>query len=921
MVEQDYKATLQLPKTEFAMKANLAQREPQMLAEWQAQGLYQKIRSARRGQPVFILNDGPPYANGPIHMGHALNRILKDIVIKSRTMSGYDAPCIPGWDCHGLPIELQVEKKFGKVNTKLDAKAFRAECRKYANGQMELQKVSLQRLGITIDWDNPYITMAPSYEADVIRALAGVCKAGHLVRGEKPVYWCVACGSALAEAEVEYFPKTSPAITVRFSVQDLSVLAKIFELKAIPTLPCATLIWTTTPWTLPANEGCAFAANAYYALVQHEQELLIVAEDLCASVFGDKPYTLIGRALGQALEHVKFTHPFLERTSLGIVGDHVTLDTGTGIVHTAPAHGPDDFMVGQKYGLPVENPVGPHGKFIAGTPFVEGLSVAQADPVVIELLQARGKLFANVNLEHSYPCCWRHKTPLIFRATPQWFIHLSPELKANTLAAVDTVAWLPAWGKARMRLMVQGSPDWCISRQRAWGVPIAVLIHKETQQLHPRTTELLLKVAEQVETRGVEAWYDCDPAELIGEEAKDYDKVLDVVDVWFESGVVHAAVLDKFAGQQYPADVYLEGSDQYRGWFQSSLMTAMILKGVPPYKTVITHGYIVDEQGRKMSKSLGNGIEPEQVIKTLGADVLRLWTASVDYKGETAVSDQILVRTTEAYRRIRNTARFLLANLHDFQPEMACAPDAMTAVDRWIIEQAKLRQTEIVQAYEQYQFHQVYHKVLNFCINELGAFYLDIIKDRQYTGYPSAQARRSTQTALYVVLQALVRWLAPVLSYTADEIWKEIPGAKSESVFLETWFEGWPVFTKAAQITDADWDQLFTVRLEVNKALEAARNAGIIGAGLEACIEVGAPESVLTTLKRFGTELHFAFIVSEVSLVLAEGIQVAVEKSAHLKCARCWHYTDTVGVQAEHPTICGRCVDNLKAPGELRHYV
>ncbi len=759
----DYKHTLNLPQTDFPMKANLSQREPAALAHWQAIDLYRKLREQGQGRPRFVLHDGPPYANGEIHIGHAVNKVLKDIIVKSKTLSGFDAPYVPGWDCHGLPIELMVEKKVGKAGHKVDARTFRKACRDYAAKQVQGQSTDFQRLGVFGDWAQPYLTMDFRTEADIIRALGRIHANGYLVKGFKPVHWCTDCGSALAEAEVEYEDKTSPAIDVRFAVLDTAALRERCKgLQNIDQgLPVSVVIWTTTPWTLPANQAVALNPEFDYAVVECDlggrHECLLIAEALLKDAmlrYGIEQYHVIGYCKGVELEGLKLKHPFYDREVPLILGDHVTTEAGTGAVHTAPGHGQDDYVIGTRYNLPVHNPVGGDGRFLPDTELFAGEPVFTANDHVIEVLKARGALVHVAALRHSYPHCWRHKTPIIFRATPQWFISMDQGveggLRAKALDAIHAVHWMPDWGQARIEGMVQNRPDWCVSRQRTWGVPIPLFVRKGTGEPHPRTAELIEQVARRVEVEGIDAWFELDAEELLGSEVADYDKTSDTLDVWFDSGVTHASVLERREDLAFPADLYLEGSDQHRGWFQSSLLSSVAMRGSAPYKAVLTHGFTVDAQGMKMSKSRGNVVAPQKVVNNLGADILRLWVAATDYRGEMTVSDEILKRTADAYRRIRNTARFLLANLAGFDPvEHIIDPDQMLALDRWVVERARQLQAEIITAYDAYEFHLIYQKVHNFCAVDLGSFYLDIIKDRQYTTQSDSVARRSAQTALY----------------------------------------------------------------------------------------------------------------------------------------------------------------------------
>ena len=945
----NYKDTLNLPKTAFPMKANLANREPEMLKHWEAIDLYAKMRELGRDRPRFVLHDGPPYANGDIHIGHAVNKILKDIIVKSKTLNGFDAPYIPGWDCHGLPIELNVEKKVGKVGHKVDAPAFRNKCREYAGKQVDGQRKDFIRLGVFGDWFNPYLTMDYSFEADIIRALGRIIANGHLTKGYKPVHWCTDCGSALAEAEVEYEDKTSPAIDVRFPVPDEeSLLARCHHPDSHKGEgPVSVVIWTTTPWTLPANRAVSLNPELDYALVQADlgrgQERIILAEALLKDAmlrYGCEQYKVVAYCKGEALEHLKLSHPFYEREVPVILGDHVTTEAGTGAVHTAPGHGQDDYVVGQRYKIPVDNPVGANGVFIEGTELFAGKHVFSANDDVIEVLKARGALLHSEALRHSYPHCWRHKTPIIFRATPQWFISMDQKgLRESALSTIRGVQWMPDWGQARIEGMVAGRPDWCVSRQRTWGAPIALFVHQKTGELHPDTARLIEEIALRVERSGIDAWFEADGQELLGEEAADYEKVSDTLDVWFDSGTTHQCVLERREELGFPADLYLEGSDQHRGWFQSSLLTSVAMHGTAPYRQVLTHGFTVDAKGQKMSKSRGNVVAPQKVVNSLGADILRLWVAATDYRNEMTVSDEILKRAADAYRRMRNTARFLLSNMVGFDPvEHALPPENMLMLDRWVVERARQLQTEVIQAYEAYEFHHIYQKVHNFCATDLGGFYLDVIKDRQYTTQADSIARRSTQTAMYFIAEALVRWLAPILSFTAEEIWKNLPGDREESVFLETWFELPGMFLPEEEATQQFgmdyWQKVLEVRDAVKKEVEKVRVAGDIGSSLDAEIDLFCDDGWFSKLASLEDELRFVLITSSARLhrfdektadavtVDVGGIQmgIRVSASAHEKCVRCWHHREDVGATSTHPELCGRCIDNVEGAGEQRKF-
>jgi isoleucyl-tRNA synthetase len=929
----EYKDTLNLPNTSFPMKANLSQREPQMLSEWVTNGVYQKIRAARAGSKRFILHDGPPYANGHLHCGHALNKILKDIIVKSKTMSGFDAPFVPGWDCHGLPVELNVEKKIGKAGIKVSASEFRNKCREYAASQVDIQRDEFQRLGVFGDWQNPYVTMDFAYEANTVRALAKIIENGHLHQGFKPVHWCIDCGSALAEAEVDYEDKVSSSIDVAFDAVDATAMLEKFA-KNLPKKRVIVPIWTTTPWTLPANEAVCLHPTLEYTLVDAGDHYFVIATELVTPVmarFNVKTFTELAAVKGQDLERLLLQHPFDARHVPFVMGEHVTIDSGTGCVHTAPAHGPDDYLVGQAYGLPLINPVLANGCYSSDVPLFAGLSVLKVNDQVLDVLREHQTLLHDEKLTHSYPHCWRHKTPMIFRATPQWFVSMDKNgLRQKLLEQIGKVNWVPDWGKARISTMVESRPDWCVSRQRAWNTPMPLFVHKTTRELHPNTVELIEKVAVKMEQAGMNAWFDLDINEFLGADAEFYEKINDTLDVWFDSGVSHYCVLKQGDALGMPADVYFEGSDQHRGWFNSSLTTAVAMYGTPPYKTVLTHGYTVDAEGKKLSKSKGNYIALDKLINQHGADILRLWVASTDYRNEVSISDEIIKRNADAYRRIRNTARFLLSNLFDFVPEQDCVPEqALVELDRWAIKRTQQLQEEILAAFEQYHFHVIYQKIHNFCAVDMGSFYLDIIKDRQYTTPVNSNARRSCQTAMYHIVQALTRWLAPILSFTAEEIWRAIPGYNGESIFVEQWYKDWP---QVGNVTMNDWLQLQAIRDEVNKALESQRQAGIIGSALAAEVTLYADDNATSILARLGDELRFILITSSAivrpmserpeEVVLNEelGVAIAVKASSYPKCGRCWHRCEDVGTHAEHPELCQRCIGNISDKPELRTF-
>ena len=932
----DYKATLNLPGTEFAMRANLAVREQKWLEEWYADNIYQQIRESRIGKKKYVLHDGPPYANGQIHLGHVVNKVLKDIIVKSRTLDGFDAPYVPGWDCHGLPIELKVEEKIGKVGDKVDATTFRKHCREYALEQVDLQRKDFKRLGILGDWENPYLTMNFKQEADIVRALGLIQKNGHIQPGLKPVNWCLDCGSALAEAEVEYEDKKSDAIDVGFGVVDLADLSARLGVEVKDATDIA--IWTTTPWTMPANQAVSVHAEIEYQLVQVQTERgthnLILAKDLVASACEryklENPMVLADFT-GDKIEKLMLQHPLIaERQVPVILGEHVIATSGTGAVHTAPGHGVDDYKVGLQYGLAVENPVGSNGVYLPTSPLFPNEHIYKANPKIIAALGEAGHLWAHEPIRHSYPHCWRHKTPIIFRATPQWFISMDQNgLRQGALNAIENdVKFVPEWGQARIESMVDGRPDWCISRQRTWGVPIPFFVDKDTNELHPRTAELTEEVAKLIEQEGVDAWFTRDTKDFLGDDAEQYRAIRDTLDVWFDSGTTHYAVLEQREDLQSPADLYLEGSDQHRGWFQSSLLTSMAIHNRPPYKTVLTHGFTVDEKGRKLSKSLGNYIPLEEIIKQLGADGLRLYVASSDYRYEIAASKEIFNRVSDSYRRIRNTVRFLLANLNGFKPSTDLMPaNELIALDQYILKRANEVQAVIVQAYEDMNFHAVCSALTNFCINDLGGFYLDIIKDRQYTTKADSQARLSAQTALYHVVQAFVRWMSPILSFTAQEAWALIPEQSQKYVFTQEWYD--LPKTQENSITDADWQALLSVKAAVNKQIEVARNAKTVGGNLSAKVELWAQPELQTVLNKLENELRFVLITSQVEVNAfadegeatdVEGLRVRVTAAEGEKCARCWHVLPDVNTHADHPGLCSRCIVNVSGAGEERKY-
>ncbi len=950
----DYKDTLNLADTVFPMRGDLAKREPKWLEQWFADDVYAQIRRARQGREKYVLHDGPPYANGQIHLGHVVNKVLKDMIVKYKTLDGYDAPYVPGWDCHGLPIEQKVEGIVGKVGQPHKDKSkngaivtsteFRGACRDYAKSQIDLQMVDFKRLGVLGDWENPYLTMNFKQEADTVRALAEIYKNGHITRGMKPVNWCLDCGSALAEAEVEYEDKKSDAIYVGFDIVNREALAAT---KAIDGALQA-VIWTTTPWTLPANQAITVSEVLEYSVIKTDKGNFILAYNLVPhlmSVFNAKEYSVLATVKGDALTVLKAQHPLIAERQVPIItGDHVTADSGTGLVHTAPAHGVDDYMVGQKFHLPTENPVAGNGVYLPEAKVFVGEHIYKAQPKIIETLKASGHLLKHDVITHSYPHCWRHKTPIIFRSTPQWFINMESQgLREQALTDIPKVVWTPSWGQNRIESMMHGRPDWCISRQRTWGVPIAFFIHKDTGNLHPNTAELMEKVAQVIEQGGVEAWFDAAAEDFIGDDAKAYQKSTDTLDVWFDSGSTNFAVLANRPDLANPADLYLEGSDQHRGWFQSSLLVSEAIYGRPPYKQVLTHGFTVDAKGYKLSKSKGNtkGFEPQELANKYGIDIVRLWVGSSDYRYEMAVSTEGFARTTDMYRRIRNTIRFLLANTDDFDPatDMVDASN-LVSLDKYILKRAEAVQADIRQSYTNMDFHQVCQAVVGFCSQDLGGFYLDIIKDRQYTTKANGEARRSAQTAIYHIAHALLRWIAPILSFTAQEAWEILKGTDGY-IFTQEWYE-FPQFDMT-DISEPDWDVILDIKDIVNKKMDVARSEGLINSNLSASVTIKTIGYVYKTLSKLDKELKFVFINSNVNLISEStgkaqevkkldkesgqldvttynDLDIIVEPAQGEKCVRCWHIREDIGINPAHPEICGRCAENVEGQGEVRHY-
>ncbi|HEU4351593.1 MAG TPA: isoleucine--tRNA ligase [Burkholderiales bacterium] len=922
----DYKDTLNLPETPFPMRGDLAKREPQWVRNWQEKGVYRRLRAMAGGRPRFVLHDGPPYANGDIHIGTAVNKILKDIIVKSKTLAGFDAPYVPGWDCHGMPIEVQIEKKYGK---NLPTAETLRLCRAFATEQIERQKKDFQRLGVLGDWDSPYTTMAPRTEAEEIRVLGRLLEKGYVYRGLKPVNWCFDCGSALAEAEVEYEDRTDPAIDVAFKVveQDLLKLWSAFGSKAVSSKLIYAVVWTTTPWTLPANQALNVHPDFSYDLIDTGKGLLILATDLkdaCLKRYGLSG-TTVGQCKGRALENIRFRHPFYDREAPIYLGDYVTLETGTGIVHSAPAYGVEDFDSCRRYGMRDEQiltPVMGDGRFAPSLELFGGMSVWEANPKIVKTIEGKGALLAvDWKHTHSYMHCWRHKTPVILRATTQWFVAMDKpvageSLRQTALRGIENTQFFPSWGKARLHGMIANRPDWTLSRQRQWGVPMPFFLHRETGALHPRTPELLEEVAKRVENEGIEAWQTLAAEELIGKDSKDYEKSRDTLDVWFDSGSTHYTVLrgSHRAESEFPADLYLEGSDQHRGWFHSSLLVSCMLDGVPPYKGLLTHGFVIDLEGRKMSKSKGNTMAPQEISSTLGAEILRLWVASSDYSSELNLSSEILKRVVESYRRVRNTLRFLLANTSDFDPRRNAVPvNDLVEIDRYALAMTGAMQAEVTADYERYQFHLVAQKLLAFCSEDLGAFYLDVLKDRLYTCAANSRPRRSAQTALWHITHSLVRLMAPILSFTAEELWQVF--TQEESVFLTTWHE--PPAPAGASELMAKWSRLRALRDPVRKEIEALRSEGKVGSSLQAEVDFGAAGEDYDLLASLGDDLKFLLLTSAARIRRTGELEVTVQASEHPKCERCWHFRADVNDEAP----CGRCQSNLRGAGEARRHV
>ncbi|QCI20302.1 isoleucine--tRNA ligase [Buchnera aphidicola (Brachycaudus cardui)] len=937
----DYKKTLNLPITKFSMRGNLAQKEPEILKNWNENHLYQLIRKKNEGKKIFFLHDGPPYANGNIHIGHAVNKILKDIIIKSKNMSGFDAPFIPSWDCHGLPIEQKVEKLI-ICNKAISTLEFQKKCRQYAQSQIKEQKKDFIRLGVIGDWNNPHLTMDFKNEANIIRTLSKIIKKKHLYQDFKPIYWCLKCSSSLSEAEIEYSKKKSDSIIVALKSQCDFTINTLFNVSKSNNKEIYLPIWTTTPWTLPSSKAITIHPDFEYELIETEKSNFIIAKELVNNVFNKlkiKKWLIINSIKGKFLENTTFLHPLLKNIYLPVIlGKHVNLESGTGAVHTAPDHGPDDYTISQKYNIKTSHFVNVDGNYVAETHSqLDGINVFKANPIIIKLLIDKNLLLHYESLTHNYPHCWRHKSPIIYRATPQWFINIDQfKLRNQCLQEIKKVSWIPEWGESRIKDMIQKRPDWCISRQRKWGVPMSIFIHKKTGEIHPKISFLMEKIAKKVELEGIQVCWNLDLKEILGQEYQSYIQILDILDVWFESGNTHTSI--KYTNKKYTknsADMYLEGSDQHRGWFMSSLIISTLISGKAPYSKVLTHGFVVDGTGQKMSKSIGNTISPNDIVQKLGADILRLWVASSNYCNDISISDEILKNSSDTYRRIRNTARFLLANINDFEPDKHIVDkNEMISLDKWAIGQTKIVQEEIIKFYNSYNFHGVIQRIMYFCSMEMGSFYLDIIKDRQYTLKTNSKERRSCQTAMYYIIHSLVRWIAPILSFTADEIWHYLPEKKSKYVFTEEWFDKLFHLDQDDFFNYQFWNEIINIKNEVNKFLEIEIKNKNLNNSLEASIILYVLPELSKKLKSLGTELKFIFLTSEVIVKTYESaptntktsktiahFKISLTKIKKQKCLRCWHYSIDIENYINNTDICNRCILNTVGNGEKRTFI
>ncbi|QJC29373.1 isoleucine--tRNA ligase [Enterobacteriaceae endosymbiont of Plateumaris pusilla] len=922
------KFNLNLPKTKFPMKANLSINELIILEKWKKDNLYQRILNSKKENKIFILHDGPPYANGDIHIGHAFNKILKDIIIKSKNMDGYNSPFIPGWDCHGLPIEQKVEQKLKILNKNFSKSQLRLECRKYALKQIKKQKKDFIRLGILADWKNPYLTMDFKTEANIIRTFSKILQNNHIYKGEKPVHWCISCCSSLAEAEVDYINKKSLSLYIKFKIIDTNFIKNYCNIKN--NLNISLLIWTTTPWTIPANKAIAIHPNIIYQLVKINNEIIIIAKNLVKNIMQKAKiifWNILGEIKGSSFKKIFLYNPINNNVSSLIITNYISEYSGTGIVHIAPNHGLDDYNICNKNNIKGVNIINKKGFYIKGIhPNLDNVNIFNSEKIIQLILFKNNSLFLSENYLHSYPYCWRHKIPVIFKATPQWFISMDKNnLRNLALNAIKKVSWIPNWGFNRMHTMLINRPDWCISRQRFWGIPIPLFINKKTQKIHDNSINFIESIAKIIEKKGIQSWWDLDKKDFLGIDANNYEKVLDVLDVWFDSGSTYNSVIEniKYLNKK-KIDMYLEGSDQYRGWFIASLIISTSINNQSPYKTVISHGFTVDSQGKKMSKSLGNIIHPQKIVNSLGSDILRLWVASTDYSNEICISENILNKTTEIYRRIRNTARFLLANLDGFIPEKdILKAENMLILDKWAVNKAKLIQNNIVSNYNKYNIKNVIKEIVQFCSIDMGSFYLEIIKDRQYTFKKDSIARLSCQTALYLIIEALVRWIAPILSFTADEIWNYIPGTKSKYVFTEEWYSGLFELSSYEIMNNNYWNDLFKFKIEVNKIIEQAREKNIIGSSLEANIILYLNKNIYTKLLLLSNELRFFLLVSSITIIQSTKnynntliSKFKITKAIGKKCSRCWYYY----IELTN-NICYRCIKNIKGNGETRLFI
>ncbi|CAL4319302.1 isoleucine--tRNA ligase [Buchnera aphidicola] len=933
-----YKNTLNLPKTNFPMRGDLPNKEPKILEKWNQNKIYQIIRNKKKGKKIFLLHDGPPYANGKIHIGHAINKVLKDIIIKSKTLSGFDAPYIPFWDCHGLPIEHKIESKFGKPGEKITKKKFREICKIYATKQVKQQKNDFIRLGIFGEWEKSKLTMDPHLEANVINILGQIIQNKYLYQGFKPVHWCLSCKSALAEAEVEYYDKQSTAITVMFPIENINRLKEIF-LTSIEIKNIHIIIWTTTVWTIPANRAIAVHPEYKYQLIQFKENILIIAKSLVKSLMSQinvNSWKILGTTIGKNLENTTCIHPFLKIKIPIILSKHVTLELGTGVVHIAPDYGNDDYDISLKYKIPMTNIIDDEGKYIDNIhPKINKKNILNINQTIIELLNKKNKLLHQTKINHSYPHCWRHKTPIIIKATKQWFINIeNSSLKKKSINAIRDVKWIPQWGYNHMKNMVIKRPDWCISRQRTWGVPITILIHKKNGILHPEMNQIIKKIEKKIKKYGSEIWWKLDIKNLIPENHEEYEKSTDILDVWFESGCTQN-VKEYQDLNEKNHHMYVEGSDQYRGWFMSSLIISQAIHIPAPYQTVLTHGFAIDKKGQKMSKSLGNIITPNEIIKSFGADILRFWIASNNYTNDIYVNQKTLQQISNQYRKIRNTHRFLLANINDFDPKKNIIKyQDMIILDKWIIGQTYIIQEKIIKLYNNYKFYEIIQKIIKFCSIELGSFYLDIIKDRQYTFQKNSRARRSCQTAMYHIIQSMVKWILPILPFTADEVWNYIPKNNKKYIFIEEWYNLLTPFSKKEIINNKNWSTLILLRAEVNKIIEEKRKKKIIGNSLELTVILYIKEELLNVINLLKNELKFILLVSSTKIKnykssplniqknqTIKGLKIDVQKYIGIKCPRCWHYFNFTNLQNQDKNLCNRCDQNLYKKEEERNFV